>query len=197
MKNQFEFFGISMPKRKDILRQFKSNHKLTCNPQFFELINQLWIDPHREMQYIALELLASMVTKLDARHMPMIETLILTKSWWDTVDSLAPNIAGAIFKKDSECRNNYVYNWMSDSNIWLQRSSIIFQLKYKLETDWNLMCEAILRNDTSKEFFVRKGQGWALRQYSKFNPSAVVHFVEANPQLSGLTKREALRCIKP
>ena len=133
--------------------------------------------------------------KMDCTNVPILEQLILTKSWWDTVDGLAPNIAGAIFKKDINCRNNYVYRWMESKNIWLQRSSVIFQLKYKKETDWDMLCEAILKHDTSSEFFVRKAQGWALRDYSSIQPQAVISFVEANPQLSGLTKKEALRKI--
>ena len=58
-----------------------------------------------------------------------------------------------------------------------------------------MLCEAILKHDTSSEFFVRKAQGWALRNYSSIQPQAVISFVEANPQLSGLTKKEALRKI--
>ena len=81
------------------------------------------------------------------------------------------------------------------TNIWLQRASVIFQLKYGQDTDWDLLCQAILKNDSSCQFFVRKGQGWALRQYSKYQPLLVRQFITANPQLSGLTKREALRII--
>jgi len=80
--------------------------------------------------------------------------------------------------------------------MWLQRSAIIFQLKYRQETDINLRSEAILKNDVSKEFFVRKAQGWALRQYSKYDHLFVKNFVESNPQLSRLTQGEALRSLK-
>ena len=46
----------------------------------------------------------------------------------------------------------------------------------------------------SKEFFIRKGIGWALRQYSYTNPEAVITFVDEVP-LHSLSKREALRAI--
>jgi 3-methyladenine DNA glycosylase AlkD len=78
----------------------------------------------------------------------------------------------------------------------IQRSAIIFQLKYGKDTDWDLLCEVILQHEHSKEFFIRKAQGWALRQYSRFAPDKVLDFVSVNPQLSGLTKKEALRRIK-
>ncbi len=195
MKNQFDFFGISSPARKIIVKEFKSKHKIKCDKQFWELIDLLWADSHREMQYIALDLLGPLAKNMNCDHLPTLENMILDKSWWDTVDGIVPNIIGDIFKRIPSCRDEYVYKWMESNNIWLQRAVIIFQLKYGNTTDWNLMCEVILKNDSSREFFVRKGQGWALRQYSKYQPLLVRQFVESNPQLSGLTKREALRNI--
>ena len=44
------------------------------------------------------------------------------------------------------------------------------------------------------DFFVRKGIGWALRQYARTDPDAVRRFVaEHDGELSGLSKREALK----
>ncbi|MFN8339834.1 MAG: DNA alkylation repair protein [Saprospiraceae bacterium] len=114
---------------------------------------------------------------------------------WDSVDGIAPHLVGAVFNKNKNEILHWIQKWMNSDNIWLQRSAIIFQLKYGKATDWDLLCTAILRHDASTEFFVRKAQGWALRQYSKYEPQLVLSFVQANPQLSGLTKREALRKI--
>ncbi|MGB4839661.1 MAG: DNA alkylation repair protein [Saprospiraceae bacterium] len=195
MKNQFEFFGIPSSQRKLLVKDLKQQVMTLSDDRLWELVGVLWSNPHREMQYIALDIIRPMSKGMNCTHLPVLEKMIMTKSWWDTVDSIVPNIVGDIFRSDTNCRDQYVYKWMDSPNIWLKRASIIFQLRYQKETDWNLLCEAILRNDTSKEFFVRKGQGWALRQYSKYNPLAVRQFVEANPQLSGLTKMEALRKI--
>jgi len=74
--------------------------------------------------------------------------------------------------------------------MWKQRTSIIFQLKYKDEVNTKFLSEAILRHEDSTEFFIRKAQGWALRQYSRFNPEWVEEFLDQNTQLSGLTRRE-------
>lgn len=196
MKNQFEFLGISSPDRKILIKKFKEGKKIYPDEDFWKFILTLWGSPFREYQYMAIDLMAPLAGKMNCSHLPVLESLILSKSWWDTVDGLAPNIVGEIFRKDKKCRDFYVYKWMDSTNIWLQRSSIIFQLKYKLHTDWDLLCEAILRHDRSTEFFVRKAQGWALRDYSSIQPQAVRSFVENNPQLSGLTKKEALRKIK-
>jgi 3-methyladenine DNA glycosylase AlkD len=47
-----------------------------------------------------------------------------------------------------------------------------------------------------REFFIRKGIGEALREYSKTDPNAVVTYVAAHEaELSPLSRREALRRI--
>jgi 3-methyladenine DNA glycosylase AlkD len=195
MKNMFDFYGINAPQRKNLVRSFKEKYQILPDANLWQLIDCLWADPHREMQYIAIDFLLPFVKKMTASDLPFLEKMILSKSWWDTVDGIAPNLAGRIFRDKEEIRDQYINRWMESENIWLQRSAIICQLKYGQDTDWNLLSTAILRHDTSKEFFVRKGQGWALRQYSKYNPLVVRQFVEANQQLSGLTKKEALRKI--
>ena len=83
---------------------------------------------------------------------------------------------------------------MDSGNIWLQRVCLIFQLAYKEKTDEALMFEYVRRVADSKEFFLQKGAGWALRQYSRTNPEVVRQFVEST-RLAPLTRREALRLI--
>ncbi len=85
---------------------------------------------------------------------------------------------------------------MASGNFWLQRVCMIFQLSYRDKTDFELMKKYILQLAGSKEFFLKKGTGWALRQHTRTDPHAVLNFVENNPQLAPLTKREALRLIK-
>ena len=194
MKNKFDFFGIKAPFRKVIVKSLKDLYGLKIpDSSFWELIYELWANNHRECQYIAIDLLQPIAKKLTPDHLSILENMIKTKSWWDTVDVIAPALVGEILKKHPEYKIKYIYRWMNEKNVWLQRSSIIFQLKYGSSTDWDLLTESILKNDTSKEFFIRKAQGWALRQYSKYEPVKVKDFVEANPQLSNLTKKEALR----
>lgn len=196
MKNKFEFYGINSPLRKEIVGDVKKKYSFKVNDDLWTLIDKLWVSDQRELQHIALDILSSLASKLSPNNVPILEKMILTKSWWDTVDMIAPNLIGKIFMNDHTSRDSYVYKWMDSENIWLQRSAIIFQLKYGQKTDLDLLAEAILKNDVSKEFFVRKAQGWALRQYSKYDPIFIQNFIDANPQLSGLTQREALRSIR-
>ena len=67
----------------------------------------------------------------------------------------------------SGSKGNYHIKWMESDNIWLNRISIIFQLKYKEKTDTKFLEKAILTNANTDEFFINKAIGWALREYSK------------------------------
>ena len=78
--------------------------------------------------------------------------------------------------------------------MWSNRVSIIFQLKYKTETNTELLSKFILRHTVSKDFFHHKAIGWALREYSKTALEFVLKFVEKH-ELSTLSKNEALKAI--
>ena len=80
--------------------------------------------------------------------------------------------------------------------MWLQRTALIFQLSYKEDTDAELLYSLIDRTLGSKEFFINKASGWALRQYSKFNPESVRNYIDSRrDQLAGLTIREGSKYL--
>ena len=124
----------------------------------------------------------------------LFEKLIVEKSWWDTVDYLANHIIGPWFKKYPESIPAITSRWNKSKNIWLQRSSLLFQLKYKKETDTALLKSYILNLVGSKEFFVKKAIGWVLREYSKTNGDYVRKFVKDHP-LQPLSAKEALKWL--
>lgn len=193
MKNKFSFYGVSSPLRREILKQFKTTYAVENNRQFWGLIELLWYDEYRECQYFASDLLSGLVRKLEMDDVAELEKLILKKSWWDTVDTLASSIIGSVLLKHPGYLKQRTLFWSGTDNIWLIRTSIIVQLKFGLNTDWDLLQQLILNHADAKEFFIRKAQGWALRQYSRFRPVEVHTFVKQHPELSMLTKREALR----
>lgn len=143
------------------------------------------------MQYFALELIQKSLKKQDPDFIYFLEELICTRSWWDTVDWIN-KLVGLHFRKYPELIQPVTEKWMSSGNIWLQRVCLIFQLLYKDKTDTALLFDYILRLKDSKEFFIQKAAGWALRQYARTNPAAVRVFVAQHP-LAPLTKREALK----
>jgi len=195
LKNQFEFFGISAPLRREITRNFLRKENLPPVGSIQDITSELWGKPEREFQHFAVELSTKYLKYFEPSFIYHFEYLITTKSWWDTVDFIAPNLVGKHFASHPELTIPISNNWANSDNMWLQRASIIFQLKYKTKTNQPLLFKYITMLSNSKEFFIRKAIGWALREYSKTDPQTVIEFVNSH-DLSGLSRREALKRIK-
>ncbi|WP_054955218.1 DNA alkylation repair protein [Paenibacillus dakarensis] len=193
MRNQFEFFGIQSPLRKELTKKFLDEHDFPTEDQVVEVITKLWSMNERELQNAALQIMDMRKRKFHLDDIKLIEQMIINKSWWDTVDHIASNHAGHYFSKYPEQRN-IADEWIQSDNFWLQRTAILFQLKYKLDTDVDRLFHYIQLTADSNEFFIQKAIGWSLRQYSKYNPESVIRFVQSNT-LSNLSRREALKII--
>jgi len=195
MRDQFEYLGIKTPQSGALQKQFYAEYGLPEVTDLDPVLRDLWALPQREFQYVGLGLLDKSEKKLPAKFIKTIEYLILTKSWWDTVDAIAGHTVGMHFRRFPDVREKYLPKWRASKNIWLRRTTILFQLNYKRETDFDLLCEIIRENLDSKEFFINKAIGWALRQYARVDPSAVSKFVKSTP-LHPLSKREAMKHIE-
>jgi 3-methyladenine DNA glycosylase AlkD len=194
MKNHFDFLGIKSPLRNSLTKTYVKQKGLPNKDIFKAVINKLWALDEREYQYVALFILEKRKEDLTIEDIPFVEKLICTKSWWDTVDGIAPNIVGHIFKKNPSMIQSVINKWLSSNNIWLMRSAILFQLKYKEATDKEILFSIIKRCADSPEFFIRKAIGWSLREYSKTNPKTVIDFINEH-ELSPLSIREGLKII--
>jgi 3-methyladenine DNA glycosylase AlkD len=152
----------------------------------------------REEWYAAVELCLSKKARgfqtLDA--LPMYEELIVSAAWWDIVDTLAAHGVGSLLREYPRMMKRQMLIWSRSDNLWKRRTSILSQLSFKKDTDLKLLYACIQPSLDSKEFFLRKAIGWALRQYAWTDPSEVRHFVRENEtRLSPLSKREALKNI--
>lgn len=193
MKNHFSFLGIRSPLRKEISKQFLSI-KLQDELELLELVHGLWQMEAREYQYLAIEFLTKNNKLISLTSIFFIEQLVQQKSWWDTVDALASNVVGPVLLRSPDEMHLIVSPWISSDNLWLNRTAIIFQLKYKEETRLDILKRAILLHIDSTEFFHKKAIGWALRQYSKIDPTWVAEFLEDH-QLQPLSVREASKYL--
>jgi len=195
MRDQFEYLGIKTPENVALQKNFYAKYGLPELSDLDEILRDLWILPQREFQYVAVGLLGKFEKQLPAQFIDTIEYLIITKSWWDTVDALAGHTVGTHFQRYPAIRKKYLTRWRKSDNIWLRRTTILFQLGYKKETDFALLCDIIRENLDSKEFFINKAIGWSLRQYAYTDPKAVKKFVKST-QLHPLSRREALKHIE-
>ncbi len=195
MRHQFEFFGLKMPQWMAITKTIHKEKGLPEGEDLKALARLCFADDHREMHYFALETVQKSLKTQDAGFIDFLEELICTRSWWDTVDWLA-KLVGIHLKRFPELRYPVCDRFLASGNFWLQRVSMIFQLLYKNDTDAELLFRNIRAVADSKEFFLQKGAGWALRQYSKVNPEAVRAFIE-NTRLAPLTRREGTKYLNP
>ncbi len=192
MKDHFDFYGVSAPLRKELTRSHLKKHGFPPLEMLDAVMLEAWQLP-REMQYSAIEVLVRMRKKLTPDHIPLLETLITTKSWWDTTDGIAPNVLGPILLEHDFLAGEKIVEWIDSGNLWLQRSAILYQLKYKQKLNRERLMLAIDAQLHSKEFFIRKAMGWMLREYAKTDKNWVIAFVASREELSNLTKREALK----
>lgn len=193
MKGRFEYYGIKSPERRELQKQFLAEHNLPV-PFDPEVFLALWKANQREFQMFGLDLLRRQAKKVSEHDLALIEELIVTKSWWDTVDGIASWICGPYFLKFPEKTGPVTGAWAVSDNMWLRRTSILFQLGYKQKTNAEMLLNHIEKNLGSNEFFINKAIGWSLREYGKTEPDFVRDYVRsAESRLHPLSIREALK----
>lgn len=190
--NQFEFYGIAMSERRKLCKAFIKANPLSSLSEVEKIVKTAWQLPVREWQYFGIELLEYYKKQWKISTIKIIEYCIVHKSWWDTVDAMADAWSGVYFKLFPGQIIPVTGKWNTSGNMWLQRTSLLFQKKYKQTTDADLLAKYIRHLASSDEFFIRKAIGWMLREYAKTNPEWVKQFVTSNT-LSPLSKREALK----
>jgi 3-methyladenine DNA glycosylase AlkD len=195
MRDQFDYLGIKSPEFKQLMREFIAANGPPPIKELDTILRDLWALPQREFQYAASSFLGRSEKELPAGFIKTIEYMLVTKSWWDTVDTISGGPLGVHFRRFPEVREKYLARWRASDNFWLRRAAILFQLNYKKETDFDLLCTIIRENLGSKEFFINKAIGWALRQYARVDASAVKKFVRATP-LHPLSRREAMKHLE-
>lgn len=194
IRNLSEFYGLPSPLRRQLIKDFISKCGYPPYENLEELVHYAWEQPQREWQYAAMEIVEKSVKKADQSLLDLAEWMIINKSWWDSVDFLAPNIAGVLFKNYPTIKMQYIEKWMQSGNLWLQRSCLLHQLRDNKTADRALLFDLCERLADHPDFFIRKAIGWSLRQYSKSYPEAVIDFVN-NHKLSNLSRKEALKVI--
>ncbi|SCL81910.1 DNA alkylation repair protein [Sporanaerobacter sp. PP17-6a] len=192
MKDKFHFLGIPKPERARLSKDFLKQHKKDMYIDW-SFVFKCYNMPEREFHYLALDYLLLLKAKLISKDIDNIEKLIVTNSWWDSVDCLDA-IVGDMCLRYPELKKSVILKWIYSDNIWLKRVAIDFQLKYKENTDIDILSKAILVNCNTDEFFVNKAIGWSLREYSKTNKEWVRSFLQNN-KLSKLSVKEASKYI--
>ena len=195
MKNHFSFYGIKTEKRRILFKEVWKENQIEISENARSIAKELYSKKQREFHYCGIEILMKeLKKKYQKEDISFIEFLITSHSWWDSVDVISKYILGEYLMQFPEETEKVIEKFSNSENIWLNRSTILFQLGYKQKTNLDLLFALCQRHSNSDEFFIRKSIGWALREYAKTNPSAVIRFVETN-NLKPLSKKEALKNI--
>lgn len=207
MKHKGAYLGVQKPARAAAQRALFKAHPLEDAPAFLGAVAAIWDRAeYREERYVALDLLALQRYRrfLDPAALGLIERLIVEGAWWDLVDACSGPL-GVVVRAAPGPMKAEMRRWAADRDLWKRRSAMIFQLKYKAETDFELLCTNILTAleapgldsplaDKDQRFYIAKAAGWSLRQYARTAPEAVLDWVRAHEaRLPTLTRREALK----
>jgi 3-methyladenine DNA glycosylase AlkD len=201
MKSSMPYHGVSAPLVKQICKKLFKEIEFSNFNQWQKQIQEIWDGAKfREERYAAIQLAEHKVS--GAFQIPnalkLYEKMIITGAWWDYVDQLASHHVGGLLERFPKEIGPAMLKWSKSENIWKRRTSIICQLGFGKETDLKLLYACIEPSIDSKEFFLRKAIGWALRQYAWVNPREVKRYVRENgDRLSNLSRREALKNLEP
>jgi 3-methyladenine DNA glycosylase AlkD len=201
MKSALPYHGVTAPLLRLTCKKIFAGLELPTRGVWREQVLSLWRGAKfREERYVAIELTGHTLARpfQTPSAMPLYEEIIVTGAWWDYVDVVASNRVGPILRDYPAPIRKKMLAWSRSSNLWKRRTSIICQLGFKQQTDLGLLYACIEPSLESKEFFLRKAIGWALRQYAWTDPAEVRRYVRKNrARLSGLSIRQALKNVSP
>jgi 3-methyladenine DNA glycosylase AlkD len=191
MRHQFPFLGITSPQQTQLNRTILAGLARPDEADLVAVAEGCWALDEREFQYFACAYLRRHVKVGTPRLVPVVRSLIVTKSWWDTVDTLAAHTIGPLVAAHPSLVST-MDEWIEDENMWLVRTAILHQLQYKDRTDAQRLFRYCSTRAGHPDFFIRKAIGWALRQYAHTDSDAVRGYLDrAAAILSPLSVREA------
>ncbi len=195
MRHQFPFLGVRAPGQEAAVRAALSAAGPPADEnEVVVAIDALWARPEREHRYAGCRLAGRFAPQASPGFVDSTARWITTDPWWDTCDPLARGCVGRVVRHNHQLRPK-MDRWLCGDDLWLVRSAILHMGGWKHDIDRDWVFGACLFRAEDTDFFIQKAIGWILRDLARFDPGAVVAFVEGpgGPVLSELSKREALR----
>jgi 3-methyladenine DNA glycosylase AlkD len=213
LRDQFEFLGVPTPQRLAAVAALVGSLRGASAQNLISYAKQLWRQPQREFQYVAIDLLARHWQELSWKELSgsgpagaassqtpenlrALLELAQQSSWWDTVDGLA-GIVGDLVRTggagETPAGQQMDCALMHD-NLWVRRIAKLHQLGWRAQTDTVSLFGYADLLAPEEDFFIRKAIGWALRHYARHDPHAVGRYLQRRRTwLSALSRREAAR----
>lgn len=192
MRDQFPFLGIQSGPRRQAIATLRLGR--LDEATLFALVDGLWGLPEREYRYAGVDLLVGHARRLGPEAVPRLLDWARRDAWWDTVDGIAGAIGDILrsARRDDPHVQAIMDDILHDDFMWWRRVAMIHQLGWRLETDEARLFGYAQSLAPETDFFIRKGIGWALRDYARWNPAAVRAFlIGMGDGLSRLSRVEA------
>jgi 3-methyladenine DNA glycosylase AlkD len=197
MRGVVPFLGIRTPERRALSRTVLDGTPPPGENDCAAVALRCFALPEREYHYFAVDYLRRHVRRCSPAFLPVARRLVTTDSWWDTVDHLAAHVVGALVAADPASAGE-MDRWIEDDDLWVARTALLHQLRFKDATDADRLFAHCLRRAADTDFFLRKAIGWSLREYAKTAPAEVRAFLDAHgSRLSPLSVREARKNLPP
>ncbi|GAA2668608.1 DNA alkylation repair protein [Actinoplanes palleronii] len=193
MRDQFPFLGLPAPARRSRARTALAGLPAPTEPELADVARRCWARDEREFQQFACDYLTAHLDVPGPAFLGVLEELITSRSWWDTVDPLATHVVGGLVRRHPALLTR-MDDWSTAADRWLIRTAILHQLHYGPATDAARLFAYCTRQAGHQDFFIRKAIGWALRHYARTDPGAVRDYLTAQAAiLSPLSIREAAK----
>jgi 3-methyladenine DNA glycosylase AlkD len=198
MKSTMPYRGVPTPARRRLVRDVIAAVGAPADRAAWDAtVRELWDGAaFREERYVAVDLCGHRSARAwqDPDAVATYDHFVVTGAWWDHVDAVAIGLIGPILRSHRAEMEPIVRSWITDADPWRRRTAILVQNGAKAQTDTALLADAILASVDDRDFFLRKGIGWALREYAKTDPEWVRTFVAIHAdRLAPLSRREALK----
>lgn len=195
MKDVAPFLGLGTPERRALSRTVLVGVPRPDETDCTAIALRCWQLPEREYHYFAVDYLRRHIGRCSSGFLPVARHLVSTVPWWDTVDALASHVVGGLVAADPKLKTE-MDAWIADDDLWIARTALLHQLRYKEHTDTERLFAYCLHQSGHPDFFIRKAIGWCLREYAKTDPEAVRAFLAREQgKLAPLSVREALKNI--
>ncbi|MEI2732105.1 MAG: DNA alkylation repair protein [Dermatophilaceae bacterium] len=198
MRSALPYLGLTAPLLRQALRPILADpaYRIETREPWEATVRALWDEAtHREHWYAALALAKHRSSRgfRGSASMPLYRHLVETGAWWDVVDDIATHLVREALGLDPARLGALLREWAREPGLWVRRTAILSQVGAKTATDTDLLAAVIAPSIGDPDFFARKAIGWALRDYARTDPDWVTGYVAAHPDLSPLSRKEALK----
>jgi 3-methyladenine DNA glycosylase AlkD len=194
MKGVAPFLGISAPHRRELLDGLWEKWTSPTSDELGRAAIGLANLPFREYHYAAYDLIGEYRDVVDEYFLSRyVEPLLTHLPWWDTVDGLV-NAAVSPYCRAFDARE-IIHDWSESGDRWLIRAAITHQRGWRTDTELDEVFAFCERHWASREFFIAKAIGWALRDIARDEPLLTEHFLDKQVGSNPVATREARRGI--